>query len=116
MRRSELCWACLCSSRARHVFDAEEIRLVQAFADQAAIALENSRLYGELQAALTQVERSQQQIVRPSASARCARWPGGWPMTSTISWPLSSAGPRCFSAECVIQRSCGCSRLSAALH
>ncbi len=51
-------------TRAGHVFDADEIRLAQTFADQAAIALENSRLYGELRAALTEVERSQQQIVQ----------------------------------------------------
>ncbi len=50
--------------RAGRVFDAEAMRLAQAFADQAAAALENSRLYGELRAALEQVEASQQQLVQ----------------------------------------------------
>ena len=41
-----------------------EVTLLQMFADQAAIALENSRLYGELRAALGAVEESQQRIVQ----------------------------------------------------
>ncbi|MBI4241178.1 MAG: GAF domain-containing protein [Candidatus Rokubacteria bacterium] len=51
-------------NREGRVFDSEEVWLAQAFADQAAIALENSRLYGELRAALEQVEASQERIVR----------------------------------------------------
>ncbi len=45
------------------VFDDKEIRLAQAFADQAAVALENSRFYEELHAALETVEASQQRLV-----------------------------------------------------
>lgn len=46
-------------TRAGRVYDAEDIRLAQIFADQAAIAMENSRLYGELHATLRQVEQAQ---------------------------------------------------------
>jgi two-component system cell cycle sensor histidine kinase/response regulator CckA len=38
------------------VFDAEDVRIAQAFADQAAIAIENARLYGETQERLVQSE------------------------------------------------------------
>ncbi len=50
--------------RAERVFDAEELRLAQAFADQAATALENARLFGDLRVALAAVEASQQQLVK----------------------------------------------------
>ena len=46
-------------TRAGRVYDAEDIRLAQIFADQAAIAMENSRLYGELHTTLRQVEQAQ---------------------------------------------------------
>ena len=46
-------------TRAGRVYDAEDIRLAQIFADQAAIAMENSRLYGELHATVRQVEQAQ---------------------------------------------------------
>src|SRR5881628_3067424 len=64
-------------ARAGHVFDADEIRLAQTFADQAAIAFENSRLYGELRAALTEVERSQQQIVQTERLSALREMAGG---------------------------------------
>ncbi len=44
-------------------FGAEEVEIVRAFADQAAIVLENHQLYGELREALTAVRSSQQQLV-----------------------------------------------------
>src|SRR2546426_1070020 len=46
------------------VFSETEVTLLQTFADQAAIALENSRLYGDLRAALRAVEESQQRVVQ----------------------------------------------------
>src|SRR5438132_675669 len=64
-------------TRAGHVFDADEIQLAQSFADQAAIALENSRLYGELRAALIEVERSQQQIVQTERLSALREMAGG---------------------------------------
>jgi GAF domain-containing protein/CheY-like chemotaxis protein len=38
------------------VFDAEDVRIAQAFADQAAVAIDNARLYGETQERLVQSE------------------------------------------------------------
>jgi signal transduction histidine kinase len=49
--------------RAGRAFDDEEIQLAQAFAAQAAVALENSRLHEELHRALQTVEASQQRLV-----------------------------------------------------
>jgi PAS domain S-box-containing protein len=44
-------------------FGAEEVEIVRAFADQAAIALENHQLYGDLREALAAVRASQEQLV-----------------------------------------------------
>jgi GAF domain-containing protein/CheY-like chemotaxis protein/anti-sigma regulatory factor (Ser/Thr protein kinase) len=50
--------------RSGRVFESEDIKLAQAFADQAALALENARLYGELREAVKEVELTQQRIVQ----------------------------------------------------
>src|SRR5262249_21669593 len=55
-------------TRVGRVFDGEDIRLAQAFADRAIIALENSRLYGDLQTTLAQLERSSEQAFRARAA------------------------------------------------
>jgi PAS domain S-box-containing protein len=49
--------------RVGRVFSAEDIRLAQAFADRAAVALENSQLYAELQMALETVKASQERLI-----------------------------------------------------
>jgi len=54
-------------TRVGRVFDGEDIRLAQAFADRAIIALENSRLYGDLQTTLAELERSYEQAFRARA-------------------------------------------------
>lgn len=63
--------------REGRTFGAEEIRLAQAFADQAAIALENSRLYGELRAALEEVEASHERIVQAERLRALGEMAGG---------------------------------------
>jgi signal transduction histidine kinase/DNA-binding response OmpR family regulator len=53
------------SARARHPgFSAEDVEIAAAFAGQAAIALENSRLYGELDSAVKAIEASQERLVQ----------------------------------------------------
>jgi GAF domain-containing protein/DNA-binding response OmpR family regulator len=58
-------------------FTEEEIQLAQAFASQAATALENSRLYGELRQALEELEASQQQIVQTERLRALGEMAGG---------------------------------------
>ncbi len=50
--------------RTGRVFADKEVRLLEAFASQAAVALDNSHLYGELRSALEEVKASQEQFVR----------------------------------------------------
>jgi signal transduction histidine kinase/CheY-like chemotaxis protein len=45
-------------------FSPSEVTVIQAFADQAALALENARLYQRAQAAFTELSRTQTQLVR----------------------------------------------------
>jgi len=54
------------SARTRNPagFSAEDVEIATAFAGQAAIALENSRLYGELDSAVKAIEASQQRLVK----------------------------------------------------
>ncbi|MGH7391826.1 MAG: GAF domain-containing protein [Candidatus Rokuibacteriota bacterium] len=60
----------------QHVFDEEDVRLVQAFANQAAVALENARLFGEAarqaerMAALADVERLLSEALDPEVVAQ----------------------------------------------
>jgi PAS domain S-box-containing protein len=63
-------------SSARSFSDAE-VALLQTFADQAAIALENSRLYGDLRTALRAVEESQQRIVQGERLRALGEMAGG---------------------------------------
>ncbi len=59
------------------VFNVEEIRLAQGFADHAAMALENSRLYGELRQALEEIEASQQQVIQSERLRALGEMAGG---------------------------------------
>ena len=59
------------------VFSENEVTLLQTFADQAAIALENSRLYGDLRAALRAVEESQQRVVQGERLRALGEMAGG---------------------------------------
>ncbi len=66
----------ICDETGRR-FSAAEGTLLQTFADQAAIALENSRLYGDLRAALQAVEESQQRIVQGERLRALGEMAGG---------------------------------------
>jgi signal transduction histidine kinase/ActR/RegA family two-component response regulator len=52
------------STRVRHEFDGEEVELLRSFAAQAAIALENARLFAELKRAYDDLSRAQDELVR----------------------------------------------------
>jgi signal transduction histidine kinase len=58
-------------------FDAEEIRLARAFADQAATALENARLYHETQQAYHQLMQTQEQLIQAQKMEAVGRLAGG---------------------------------------
>jgi PAS domain S-box-containing protein len=58
-------------------FAAPEVALLQTFADQAAIVLENSRLFRDLRAALKTVEESQQRIVQGERLRALGEMAGG---------------------------------------
>jgi PAS domain S-box-containing protein len=60
----------------RHFAD-EEIRLAQAFADQAATALENARLYRELQRAYDKLSHTQDQLIHAQKMEAVGRLAGG---------------------------------------
>src|SRR5262245_29929922 len=64
-------------SRAAVPFSARSQDLAMALAAQGAVALENSRLYAELRAALTAVEESQQRIIRSERLRALGEMAGG---------------------------------------
>lgn len=58
-------------------FTAEDVAVATTFASQAAIALENSRLYGELRTALETLEKSQRQLVQVERLRALGEMAGG---------------------------------------
>jgi signal transduction histidine kinase len=59
------------------VFAADEVHLVQAFADHAALALDNARLYAELEARLHELETAQEQVLRAGKLAAVGQLASG---------------------------------------
>src|SRR3989449_3798890 len=66
----------ICDEAGRN-FSEAQVAPLQTFAEQAAIALENSRLYGDLRAALRAVEESQQRIVQGERLRALGEMAGG---------------------------------------
>ncbi len=64
-------------NRTPRRFTARDLGVLTKLADQAAIALENSRLYGELRAALDAVETSQQRIIQTERLRALGEMAGG---------------------------------------
>jgi PAS domain S-box-containing protein len=63
--------------RPGRIFSQEEIRLAQAFADQAATVLENAHLYQELQHAYDKLSHTQDQLVQAQKMEAVGRLAGG---------------------------------------
>jgi hypothetical protein len=61
--------------------------IATAFAAQAAVALENSRLYQEIQRAYDELSQTQDQLAQASKMEAVGHLAAGWPTTSiTCSW------------------------------
>ncbi len=71
-------WGVLATyDRERHEFSAEDVGFAAAVAQQAAIAIENARLYADLQEAYGQVKAAQEQVVQTEKLGALGQMAGG---------------------------------------
>ena len=60
-----------------HVFDEDALNLAKSLANHAVIAIDNARLFGELRAALEEIETTQQQVVQGQRLKALGEMAGG---------------------------------------
>ena len=77
VREDKVIGAILCTQHEPHVFNEKEVTLIKAFADQAVIAIENARLFNELQTRTDDLTESLEQQTATSEVLKVISSAGG---------------------------------------